>query len=73
VRHDRAEYGKGAQGRAADVVLVDTSAWIEVFRRPQRLDLESIVDFVFTPRSADIPPVRDTISHAARADGAPRK
>jgi predicted nucleic acid-binding protein len=27
------------------VVLVDTSAWIEVFRRPQRLDLESIVDF----------------------------
>jgi predicted nucleic acid-binding protein len=31
--------------RAVDVVLVDTSAWIEVFRRPQRLDLESVVDF----------------------------
>jgi predicted nucleic acid-binding protein len=27
------------------VVLVDTSAWIEVFRRPQRLDLERLVDF----------------------------
>ena len=27
------------------MVLVDTSAWIEVFRRPSRLDLQSIVDF----------------------------
>jgi predicted nucleic acid-binding protein len=27
------------------VVLVDTSAWIEVFRRPQRLALEQVVDF----------------------------
>lgn len=27
------------------MVLVDTSAWIEVFRRPSRFDLESIVDF----------------------------
>jgi predicted nucleic acid-binding protein len=27
------------------VVLVDTSAWIEVFRRPQRLVIESVVDF----------------------------
>ncbi len=27
------------------MVLVDTSAWIEVFRRPSRLDLESVVDF----------------------------
>ena len=27
------------------MVLVDTSAWIEVFRRPSRLDLEAIVDF----------------------------
>lgn len=27
------------------MVLVDTSAWIEVFRRPQRLQLESVVDF----------------------------
>jgi len=27
------------------VVLVDTSAWIEVFRRPSRLALESVVDF----------------------------
>jgi predicted nucleic acid-binding protein len=27
------------------VVLVDTSAWIEVFRRPSRLDLESVVEF----------------------------
>jgi predicted nucleic acid-binding protein len=27
------------------VVLVDTSAWIEVFRRPPRLDIESVVDF----------------------------
>jgi predicted nucleic acid-binding protein len=27
------------------VVLVDTSAWIEVFRRPQRLVLETVVDF----------------------------
>jgi predicted nucleic acid-binding protein len=27
------------------VVLVDTSAWIEVFRRPPRLTLEAIVDF----------------------------
>jgi hypothetical protein len=27
------------------VVLVDTSAWIEVFRRPQRLVLERVVDF----------------------------
>ncbi len=27
------------------MVLVDTSAWIEVFRRPSRLDIESEVDF----------------------------
>jgi predicted nucleic acid-binding protein len=27
------------------VVLVDTSAWIEVFRRPSRLAIESVVDF----------------------------
>jgi predicted nucleic acid-binding protein len=27
------------------VVLVDTSAWIEVFRRPQRLAIEDVVDF----------------------------
>jgi predicted nucleic acid-binding protein len=27
------------------VVLVDTSAWIEVFRKPSRLALESVVDF----------------------------
>jgi predicted nucleic acid-binding protein len=27
------------------VVLVDTSAWIEVFRRPSRLDIESVVEF----------------------------
>ena len=27
------------------MVLVDTSAWIEVFRKPPRLTLESIVDF----------------------------
>jgi len=27
------------------VVLVDTSVWIEVFRRPSRVDLESLVDF----------------------------
>jgi predicted nucleic acid-binding protein len=27
------------------MVLVDTSAWIEVFRRPQRLHLESVVEF----------------------------
>jgi len=27
------------------VVLVDTSAWIEVFRKPQRLVLEDVVDF----------------------------
>ena len=27
------------------MVLVDTSAWIEVFRRPPRLDIESVVDF----------------------------
>jgi predicted nucleic acid-binding protein len=27
------------------VVLVDTSAWIEVFRRPARLAIESVVDF----------------------------
>jgi predicted nucleic acid-binding protein len=27
------------------VVLVDTSVWIEVFRKPSRLDLESLVDF----------------------------
>lgn len=32
-------------GRAAGVVLVDTSAWIEVFRRPQRLKIEEVVDF----------------------------
>jgi len=25
--------------------LVDTSAWIEVFRRPSRLDIETVVDF----------------------------
>ncbi len=31
--------------RGVDVVLVDTSAWIEVFRRPQRLALEEVVDF----------------------------
>ena len=27
------------------MVLVDTSAWIEVFRKPQRLVLEDVVDF----------------------------
>jgi predicted nucleic acid-binding protein len=27
------------------VVLVDTSVWIEVFRRPARVDLEALVDF----------------------------
>lgn len=27
------------------MVLVDTSAWIEVFRKPRRLDLEAVVDF----------------------------
>ena len=27
------------------MVLVDTSAWIEVFRRPQRLVIEDVVDF----------------------------
>jgi predicted nucleic acid-binding protein len=27
------------------VVLVDTSAWIEVFRRPARLAIEQVVDF----------------------------
>jgi predicted nucleic acid-binding protein len=27
------------------VVLVDTSVWIEVFRKPSRLDLDSLVDF----------------------------
>lgn len=27
------------------MVLVDTSAWIEVFRRPTRLAIESVVDF----------------------------
>lgn len=27
------------------MVLVDTSVWIEVFRRPTRVDLESLVDF----------------------------
>lgn len=28
-----------------DVVLVDTSVWIEVFRKPSRVQLESVVDF----------------------------
>jgi predicted nucleic acid-binding protein len=27
------------------VVLVDTSAWIEVFRKPARLTIEDVVDF----------------------------
>ena len=27
------------------MVLVDTSAWIEVFRRPSRFDIDSLVDF----------------------------
>ena len=27
------------------MVLVDTSAWIEVFRKPARLSLEDVVDF----------------------------
>ena len=27
------------------MVLVDTSVWIEVFRKPPRLDLERLVDF----------------------------
>ena len=27
------------------MVLVDTSAWIEVFRKPARLNLEAVVDF----------------------------
>ena len=27
------------------MVLVDTSVWIEVFRKPSRLDLERLVDF----------------------------
>lgn len=29
----------------AAVVLVDTSAWIEVFRKPPRLRIEEVVDF----------------------------
>ena len=27
------------------MVLVDTSVWVEVFRKPSRLDLERLVDF----------------------------
>jgi len=27
------------------VTLVDTSVWIEVFRKPRRFDLEAVVDF----------------------------
>lgn len=27
------------------MILVDTSAWIEVFRRPARLNIEEVVDF----------------------------
>jgi predicted nucleic acid-binding protein len=27
------------------VVLVDTSVWVEVFRKPSRIQLESLVDF----------------------------
>ena len=27
------------------MVLVDTSVWVEVFRRPARVDLEAVVDF----------------------------
>ena len=27
------------------MVLVDTSAWIEVFRKPSRLTLEAVIDF----------------------------
>jgi predicted nucleic acid-binding protein len=27
------------------VVLVDTSVWVEVFRRPSRIDLTSVVEF----------------------------
>jgi predicted nucleic acid-binding protein len=30
---------------SANVVLVDTSAWIEVFRRPARLVIDQVVDF----------------------------
>lgn len=30
---------------ASGVVLVDTSAWIEVFRKPARLAIEEVVDF----------------------------
>jgi predicted nucleic acid-binding protein len=35
---------EGFTGRAA-VVLVDTSVWIEVFRKSSRLDFVSLVDF----------------------------
>jgi hypothetical protein len=34
------------------VVLVDTSAWIEVFRRRQRLAIEDVVDAVELYRRA---------------------
>ena len=34
----------GAADRRRDVVLVDTSVWIEVFRRPSRLNLSAVTD-----------------------------
>jgi predicted nucleic acid-binding protein len=33
-----------AGGAEADVVLVDTSAWIEIFRKPPRLDLATVAE-----------------------------
>lgn len=35
----------GGRDVEADVVLLDTSVWIEVFRRPSRLNLEKVVEF----------------------------
>ncbi len=36
---------RGVRHQGGGVVLVDTSVWIEVFRRPSRFQLESAVEF----------------------------
>jgi len=44
-RRRRDEARRAAGARSASLTLVDTSVWIEVFRKTRPLDLESVVAF----------------------------
>lgn len=52
------------------MVLVDTSAWIEVFRKPSRFDLESVVEF---DEIVTCPPVVQEVLQGLTTDEAFRK